>query len=62
MATYIALFFNIHGSVVTIGLFTIDEFNARTKAAEAETKWAYLVEASTGEIRASYFPSSIKIA
>lgn len=61
MAKYLAIFFNIHGNVITVGLFTTEEFQARVEAGEAETKWAKLISADTGEVVEAYTASIEKI-
>lgn len=61
MAKYLAIFFNIHGNVITTGLYTIAEFLARVEAGKSETKWAKLISTDTGVVVEEYLGSAENI-
>jgi hypothetical protein len=53
MPPYLAIFFSIHGQAITIGLYTVDEFVARTQTSP-DTKWARLINSKDGDVITRY--------
>ena len=48
MPPFLAVFMSKEGVPITIGLFTLEEFDARFTAAKTNTSWAVVLNSETG--------------